>query len=597
MGHSTRRFAKSRLLLIICPLLLILPFLAPAPAFSQQDESGQLAEDVPATQSLNEWFDTYINEPLWNYFLGYPLFQREAIEVYRGGEDDASSLRKSLQKEGIVVWKVNAGGQTALHVPVKSQQAAAQFLRAQGVQPVTSGQTSRQSGIPFIVLVLVFGGVFFTLRYAFINLRLFRHGIACTLGKYDKPGDKGEIAHFKALSSALSATVGLGNIAGVAVAISAGGPGAVFWMWITAFFGMSVKFADCTMAQLYRRISKKDGHVLGGPMIYLDDGVGKKGGGWKGFGKTLAILYAIFTICSAFSVGMFQGKVSYGISAEVIPAVGSAWVKGGYGVALAILVGIVIIGGIKRIGQVTSRLVPAMCIFYVTVCLLIILGNFTEVPRVIGSIFYEAFSGSAVFGGFLGVLVWGLQRGAFSNEAGLGSAAIAHAAARTGEPVREGLVAMLGPFIDTLVICTMTALAILITGVHQGVEVGETIEGAVLTATAFASLHELFAYLLVPAVLVFAYSTLISWSYYGERATEYMLGVKSILPFKVIFIVWLIVSPHLNIDNILGFADIMFLSMVFPNVIGMIILSGEIKRLADDYTRRLKNGEIRPGGK
>ena len=448
-------------------------------------------------------------------------------------------------------------------------------------------------GVPLIIIVLVIGAVFFTARFSLVNVRLFRHSIDCIRGKFDNPDDKGEISHFKALSSALSATVGLGNIAGVAVAIAAGGPGAVFWMWVVAFCGMNMKFSSCTLSQLYRRI-KPDGSILGGPMVYLDEGLTDVSPRLKPLAKALAIVFSVVTIIACFGGGnMFQGKMTYAISAKVVgrDSDAAAWI---FGVILALLVGVVIIGGIKRIGEVTSRLVPTMCLFYCSVCIIIILANITRVPSLLASIVMQAFSPDAIYGGFLGVLIIGMTRAAFSNEAGIGSAAIAHAAAKTDEPVREGVVAMVGPFIDTIVVCTMTALAILITRVHEGKEVGTTLEGAVLTADAFRSLHSVFAYLLIPAVFIFAYSTMISWSYYGERATEYLVGEGGILPFRIIFCLLVVLGPVLSISNILDFSDLMILSMAFPNIIGMIILSGKVKRLTDDYTARLKSGEMQP---
>ncbi|HAA70700.1 MAG TPA: alanine glycine permease, partial [Planctomycetaceae bacterium] len=310
---------------------------------------------------------------------------------------------------------------------------------------------------PFILLVLIFGGIFFTLRFGFINLRLFRHSIDVIRGKYDRPEDEGEITHFQALTSALSATVGLGNIGGVAIAIAMGGPGAIFWMWVIAFFGMSAKFTSCSFAQLYRRV-KPDGSVLGGPMVYLDEGIKERYPNLAWLGKTLGILFALFTIMASFGGGnMFQGNQTFKIlSTEFGVPRDYAWV---FGIVVAALVAVVIIGGIKRIGDVTSKMVPAMCAFFCICCLLIILKNIAQVPAMLTSIFVSAFQPDAVFsGGMIGVLLMGAKRAAFSNEAGLGSAAIAHAAARTDEPVREGVVAMIGPFIDTILVCTMTAL-------------------------------------------------------------------------------------------------------------------------------------------
>ena len=439
-------------------------------------------------------------------------------------------------------------------------------------------------GIPFIIVVLVAGGIFFTIRYGFVNVRLFKHGIDCVRGKFDDPDDPGEISHFRALTSALSATVGLGNIAGVAVAIAAGGPGAIFWMWLVAFFGMSLKFSSCTLAQMYRHIGP-DGHVLGGPMVYLRDGIREQHPGLGWLGSSLGFLFAILTVLASFGGGnMFQGKMSFEISRSVIPALGQvpggAWIVG---IVFAALVGVVIIGGIRRIGEVTGRLVPAMCAFYVAICVIIIATNADRVPSLFAEIFRQAFAPEAAFGGFIGVLVQGTRRAAFSNEAGLGSAAIAHAAARTDEPVREGSVAMLGPFIDTIVVCTMTALAILITDVHDPGTQMSWAEGAVLTARAFGTLHASAQYLLVIAVIVFAYSTMISWSYYGERAAEFLFGRAGIVPYRFIYVFFVALGPVLRVDDVLDFSDMMLLSMAFPNVIGMMFLARHVRQQADEY--------------
>lgn len=443
-------------------------------------------------------------------------------------------------------------------------------------------------GVPFIIIVLVLGGIFFTVRYGFVNVRLFKHGIDCVRGKFDDPNDPGEISHFRALTSALSATVGLGNIAGVAVAIAAGGPGAIFWMWLVAFFGMSLKFSSCTLAQMYRHIGP-DGHVLGGPMVYLRDGIREQHPNLGWLGTTLGFVFAVLTVIASFGGGnMFQGKMSFEISRSVIPALsevpGASWIVG---ITFALLVGVVIIGGIRRIGEVTGRMVPAMCAFYVLICLIIIGTNIERVPTLFADIFSQAFAPEAAFGGFLGVLVQGTRRAAFSNEAGLGSAAIAHAAARTDEPVREGSVAMLGPFIDTMVVCTMTALAILITGVHDPGAQMSWAEGAILTARAFGTLHTSAQYLLVVAVIVFAYSTMISWSYYGERAAEFLFGRAGIVPYRFVYVFFVALGPVLRVDDVLDFSDMMLLSMAFPNVIGMLFLARHVREKADEYVARI----------
>ncbi len=506
--------------------------------------------------------------------------------------------------------------------------------------------------VPLIIVFLLVGGVFFTLRYGFVNVRLFAHALKVVRGKYDDPEDHGEISHFQALTSALSATVGLGNIAGVAIAISQGGAGAVFWMWIVAFFGMSSKFSSCTLAQLYRRITPeakdhgsadeshaalpgKSQHVLGGPMVYLSEGMKDVFGKFFGgvIGKVLAISFAFFAIMGSLGGGnMFQGNQTFAIVGDIIfqqpienesalldrVELGDAaaatelkqaraeaiaikaekkdsyaWVGG---LVMTVLVGIVIVGGIKRIGEVTSKLVPAMCVFYVGVCLVIVLANFSQVPDLLGSIFTGAFTSEAMsWGGIMGVLVVGVKRGAFSNEAGLGSAAIAHSAARTKEPVREGVVAMIGPFIDTIVVCTMTALAILITNAHtKEVSGGFSNEGVGITAAAFSSLAPWLALMLMLAVFVFAYSTMISWSYYGERASEYLFGHWGIWPFRVVFLLFVFLGPMVSLNNVIDFTDLLILSMAYPNILGMIFLSRKVAKMSKEYMRRLNTGEMQP---
>ena len=340
----------------------------------------------------------------------------------------------------------------------------------------------------------------------------------------------------------MSATVGLGNIAGVAVAIQLGGPGAVFWLWVVAFFGMSMKFSSCTFAQLYRNVSE-DGHVMGGPMVYLRDALKEKFN-LVFLGKFLGVFYAVMTIMASFGGGnLFQGNQSYELLASQFPVMANyPWLVG---IVLAFFAGIVLLGGIKRIGEVTSKLVPFMCAFYCISCLFIIFGNITEVPGLFVQIFKQAFSPDAAFaGGFIGILIQGVKRASFSNESGLGSAAIAHAAAKTNEPVREGVVAMIGPTIDTHIVCTMSALAILITGAHLDPSVAG--KGAQITATAFATLGSWMPYLLTIATIIFAYSTIISWSYYGEKATEFLFGVKSIKYYRIIYCAVIVLGPVLK---------------------------------------------------
>lgn len=450
--------------------------------------------------------------------------------------------------------------------------------------------------MPLIVFIMLAGGIFFTFRFGLINLRLFKHAFDVAFGRYDNRDAKdkdGEVSHFQALTAALSATVGLGNIAGVAVAISQGGPGAVFWMWITAFFGMSLKFSSCTLAIMYRTTGTQ-GKVLGGPMVYLSQGL--KELGREKLGKFFGGLFAVCAIMSSFGGGnLFQSNQTYAIISTNFPNIHPLVV----GVTLSFFAAIVLVGGIRRIGEVTSRLVPFMCGFYVLSCLFILITNYHEVPMMFADIFRSAYSPDAVYGGFLGVLVIGITRASFSSEAGLGSAAIAHSAAKTKEPVREGLVGMIEPFIDTHMVCTMTALAILVTKSHVGLEVG--VGGVEITGAAFESIHPIMPYLLMLAIIVFAYSTVISWSYYGERATEYLFG-QSIGPiaiklYRTVYVFVIILGPLLTLGNVVDFADLMLLSMAFPNILGMVLLSRVTKRKVVEYQQKLKSGGFKLSGK
>ena len=443
--------------------------------------------------------------------------------------------------------------------------------------------------LPLILFIMVTGGIFFTFRYGFLNVRLFKHAIDVIKGDYDHPEHEGDISHFQALTSSLSATVGLGNIAGVAVAIGAGGPGAILWIWLVAFFGMSMKFSSCTFAQLYRMKDSKGG-MLGGPMVYLREGLAAKG--HLGLGKFLGAFFAVMTIMASFGGGnLFQANQTFEIIKAQFPGANPWFV----GVILALLAGIVLLGGIKRIGKVTSKLVPLMCGFYILTCIIIIVMNIGRVPNMFLEIITEAWSPNAAFGGFLGVMIQGVKRASFSNEAGLGSAAIAHSAAKTDEPVREGVVAMIGPFIDTHLVCTMTALVILITGANHDPEVQG--KGVEMTALAFSSLGSFVPYLLTVAICIFAYSTVISWSYYGERATEYLfgntLGDKAIKIYRSVYVAVIVLGPVLSIGHVVDFADLMLLSMAFPNILGMMYLHKQVKDKVTDYLARYKSGQMK----
>ncbi len=455
------------------------------------------------------------------------------------------------------------------------------------------------ASVPFVVIWLFAGAIFFTLRMGFINVRAFWHAIRVTKGDFDDPEDTGEVSHFQALASALSATIGLGNIAGVAIAVSWGGPGAVFWLIVAGFLGMSTKFAECTLGQLYRKVDH-DGTISGGPMHYLRDGLKEIGLG--PLGLVLATLFAVVCMGGSFGGGcVFQiGQSSEAIRAELLRhgitfLEDCPWI---YGAVMAVLVGVVIIGGIQRIAATAEKIVPLMCSVYVAASLYILAVNYSLVLPAFTLILKSAFTTDAAYGGFVGVMVMGIRRAAFSNEAGLGSAAIAHAAARTEEPVREGIVALLGPFIDTVVVCTMTGLVIVVTGVYNPLEHPECADfissgkGAPLTAEAFRSVMPWFPWILTAAVVLFAYSTLISWSYYGERCWSHLFGRRTSLIYKLIFLGFVLLGSIATPEHIIDFSDLMILSMAFPNILGVALLSGHIRRALDDYWRRLKAGEL-----
>ena len=443
------------------------------------------------------------------------------------------------------------------------------------------------TSIPIVVVWLVFGALFFTIKMNFINVRAFKHSIDLVRGKYDDPNDEGEVSHFQALATALSATVGLGNIAGVAVAITVGGPGATFWMIVAGLLGMSSKFVECTLGVKYRVVNE-NGEVSGGPMYYLKNGLAKYGYG--NIGKVLAVLFAILCIGGSFGGGnMFQANQAYAQLSGQFPMLGGNGPM--FGFLLAILVGTVIIGGIKSIAKVTEKIVPFMAVLYVTAALVILVVNFSDIGNAFAMIFKGAFAPSAAFGGFIGVIIQGFRRAAFSNEAGVGSASIAHSATKTNEPVSEGIVSLLEPFIDTVVICTMTALVIIVTGM-SGVQ---GVEGAQLTSQAFESVISWFPYVLVIAIFLFAFSTMISWSYYGLKSWTYLFGSskKSELVYKLIFLIFIIVGSSVKLGAVLDFSDMMILAMAFPNILGLLILSGEVKIDLKEYLNKVKNGMIK----
>ena len=423
---------------------------------------------------------------------------------------------------------------------------------------------------PVTIILLVGTGIYSTILVRGVQISKFSLGLKLLTGKFDNPKDSGEISHFQALTAALSATIGTGNIAGVGTAIALGGPGAIFWMWVTAFFGMALKYSECLLALKYRVIHD-DGSVSAGPMYYLEKGLGQK---WLGS------LFAFFAVIASFGIGnMVQAN---SVAEPVLTYFNIP--KYITGLIIGFLVYLVIVGGIKRIGLVTSKMVPAMALFYVTGATIALAINYQAIPAAFALIFSDAFTGTAATGGFAGAAVaqairFGVARGVFSNEAGLGSAPIAHGAARTKEPVREGLVAMLGPFIDTIVICTMTALVILTSGVWQ-----TGLSGSDLTAQAFNhSLPVVGGYIVAFGIMIFALSTAISWSYYGDRSVEYIFGKSWIKPYRLLYCLLLPVGAFMKLEIVWQISDIFNALMAWPNLIGLLMLSGIVVNSTKEY--------------
>jgi Na+/alanine symporter len=566
--------------------------------------------------------------------------------------------------------------------------------------------------MPVIVAVLFGGAVFFTFRFRFISVRAFGHALKVVAGTYDNPDDPGDVNHLQALSSALSATVGLGNIAGVAIAVSMGGPGAIFWMMVVAVFGMSSKFAECTLGQIYRQTDSA-GEMRGGPMVYLKEGLAKRG--WDRLGVFLSVTFCILCIGTSLGAGnMFQANQSFQLISEQVPALagehatgemrlesnspiaidqpdhqvrirgdrdqdgdpdvaygpagerltlskadwsqttqgtyaamipirarnsgnrsnipeatitsfevaniapgqfkidGDDWkqpdalvratnpspIGGGephngwiFGIILAAMIGVVIIGGIKSIAWVAEKIVPFMCLLYITAGLFIIFYHPSEVVGAVEIILNKAFQLEAGWGALIGVFIQGVRRAAFSSEAGIGSAPIAHSAAKTDEPVREGVVAMLGPFIDTVIVCFITGMVIVVSGVwNDPTLVG--VNGVTLTAKAFGAEISWFPQVLTVAVTLFAFSTMISWSYYGERCWTYLFGDDQAMMFRLAFVLFVVFGSITTLGNVLAFGDYFLLAMAFPNILGVVIMSGEVDERLRDYWNKFKQGEF-----
>ncbi len=427
--------------------------------------------------------------------------------------------------------------------------------------------------------VLVGTGFYLTWKMRFVQLHGFRHAISLIAGKHSNPKDAGEVSHFQALSTALSATVGTGNIAGVATAISLGGPGALFWIWITAFVGMATKFTEVTLSLRYREIN--NGEVAGGPMYTILHGLKHRG---------LAITFAAFTVIASFGIGnMVQANSVVDGLGYILPNIKEY--KLAIGIFMAVLVGLVILGGVKRIAKVASAIVPFMAILYITAALIVLFNHISEIPQAFITIFNYALNPWAVGGAAVGEAIrWGVARGLFSNEAGLGSSPIAHAAARTNEPVREGLVAMMEPFIDTIVICSMTGLVIIVTGVYQTTD--DSLVGAALTAHAFTqTLGITGGWVVGIGLSLFAFSTIIAWSYYGDRATHFLFGHRAVLPYRIIYTLLVIAGASVPLQLVWNIADVMNILMALPNIISIVLLAGVVKKLHADYFLKLSTSQ------
>ncbi len=445
-------------------------------------------------------------------------------------------------------------------------------------------------GVYLLLILLIPTGIYFTIRFKFLQITRLGHSLRIISGKYDRKSDTGDINHFRALTTALSATIGTGNIVGVALAIYFGGPGAIFWMWVTGFLGMILKFAECTLSTKFRKVHK-DGSVSGGPMYYMEIALKDKLGY---FAKVLAVIFAIATIlCSLGTGNMAQ---SHSMTDVLFTNYNfPTWISGLF---ITVVVLLVIVGGIKRIAEVTSKLVPVMAAAYFISAITVIVILYNKIPDAFNMIFHDAFSGTAAAGGFLGsafifTITWGVRRGLFSNEAGQGSAAIAHAAAKTKYPAREGLVASVGPLIDTIIICTLTALVIILTGAWSS-----GIKGVAMTVDGFTrglsniGLGSVGRHVVAGGLILFAFSTIISWSYYGTRAAEYLFGEKLIKPYRYLYGLFVFLGSIWGIDLVWHFVDMVITFMTVPNLIALLLLAPVVSKETKSYfseMKRLKN--------
>ena len=437
--------------------------------------------------------------------------------------------------------------------------------------------------VPILIFITIAASIFCTFYLRCIGIWGFKHSLYQIFHKKDTSGHQGEVSSLGALATALSGTIGLGNIAGVAIAISIGGPGAMFWMCTGAIFGMALKFCEVTLSLKYRRFNK-DGSVSGGPMFYIERGFAKKG--YHSLGKTLAYVFALACLPGTVGGGcMLQTNQATQQFINITGGENSffahhSWV---FGLIVAFVVGLVILGGIKSIAKVTSKVVPIMCLIYIGTSIAIILINFMHIPHAIYTIFHEAFFPKAVTGGIIGCIIIGLRRSIQSNEAGIGSSPIAYAAVKTNEPVSQGFVSMIEPFIDTVVVCSMTAFVIILTGEYLNYTDG--ISGVELTSSAFASAFSFFPYILAIVIILFALSTMLSWAYYGQKAWTFLVGEghKRIIFYQLIFCCFIIIGSSMNLRSIIDFTDATYLVMAAPNLIAIFVLLKDIKADLKEY--------------
>lgn len=546
---------------------------------SSAEENAQTADTLSIDQQINQTIGP-VAEAISSVIF-YPITIKGPVTADFEGKIRA--IDQSAAQVTMIQVTNDNGRDSTYEVPASRQMD----LKAGATVEQGSALSKALVDVPFVVVWLIVGGIIFTLSFKFLNIRKFKFAIDIVRGKYSDPNESGEVSHFQALTAALSATVGLGNIAGVAIAISIGGPGAMFWMILAGLLGMSMKFVECTLGVRYRQIDER-GVVYGGPMYYLSQGLKEKG--YKWLGKGLAVLFAITAIGASFGGGnMFQVNQAYSQFQNNLAPSFPGWI---FGIIMAVLIGIVIIGGIKSIARVTEKVVPFMTGIYFAAALTIITISYEQIPAAFTAIYNGALYSEAVYGGLIGVLIVGFQRAAFSNEAGIGSAPIAHSAVKTNNPASEGLVGLLEPFIDTVLVCTLTALVIIITDNYQ---FQENVEGVTLTSQAFASIFPWFDIVLTVAVIFFAFSTMISWSYYGQQAWAYLFGKSLIadLIYKSLFCIFVVIGAALSLGKVFLFSDAMIFAMCFPNVLGLYLLAPEANRLLNSYLGKIKSGEIR----